>query len=298
MTNSFKRIEKIKNNVIATLTGRGVEERYLRFGGPGEHPARTPTVPTDARSEFLANRAMGDWAEKTLAAALTNQVSGYKVEHYGDNDRIAAGEEGFREFYLGRLERVRVYGKRPDLLLLPEDVDCPKDMPNIPTPDLDGIVQQALAAIEVRSSKFEAETYMREKRKRTQSENISIRDSLNFTVKVEDLIIVYRWMERTQCTQLYAQVFFDSVYAVNFADMFETIASGEGFIIQTPAKSQQKATIMIPVTSGRKIAAFNSLPKFVPERRVTKLGRHDAFVRPVGGRLRIVPDELLAIIGA
>ena len=103
-------------------------------------------------------------------------------------------------------------------------------------------------------------------------------------------------MERTGCTQLYAQVFFDSVYAINFARIFEIVSSGEGFVIETPAKSQQKSTIMIPITSGRQIGAFRNPPDFVPERRITQLGRHDAFVRPVGGDLELNIDELLATI--
>ena len=55
-----------KESLLAELTRRGVDPRYLDFGGPGQKPFRTPTVPTDARSEFLANRAMGDWAENLL----------------------------------------------------------------------------------------------------------------------------------------------------------------------------------------------------------------------------------------
>ncbi len=47
--------------VIATLERKGIEARHLGFGGAGGPPAKKITVPTDARSEFLANRAMGDW---------------------------------------------------------------------------------------------------------------------------------------------------------------------------------------------------------------------------------------------
>lgn len=296
MTNSFERIERVKANVVVSLTRKGVDEKYLRFGGPGERPARQPRVPTAARSEFLANRAMGDWAESTLAAAITEQIEGVKAEHYGDSDRVAAGEEGFRDFYLAKLEEVRLYGKRPDLLILPQEVECPPDMPAIPTLKLDNVVRQAITAVEVRSSKFEAETYMGVKRERAKSGRLPIRECLSFTVKVEDLVVVYRWMERTQCPQIYAQVFFDSVYAINFASVFEIIASGNGFVIESPEKSQQKSTIMIPITSGQKIAEFICSPTFVTSERITTLGRHDAFVRPTGGKLRINSQRFYATI--
>ena len=42
--------------VIEVLEGKGIEPRYLQFGG--ELPVEKKIfVPTDARSEFLANRA-------------------------------------------------------------------------------------------------------------------------------------------------------------------------------------------------------------------------------------------------
>jgi len=292
----FVAIEQAADDVVKTLTGKKVEPRFLNFGGAGPAPEKEPRVPTDARSEFLANRAMGDWAEDCLAEALSRQVPKYKAVHYGHNDSISAGEPGFKEFYLARLEDVREFGKRPDLLLLPEDQTCPDDMPGQPTPELDEIVGEARAAIEVRSSKFEAETYMRVKRERAAEGKVSIRDGLSFTVKVEDLIIVYRWMERTNCEQLYAQVFFDSVYAINFSEIFAIVGSGDGFVIESPAKSQQKATIMIPITRGRRIGQFKAMPDFVVEERITQLGRHDAYVRPVGGDLKIDAEALMATI--
>ena len=109
------------------------------------------------------------------------------------------------------------------------------------------------------------------------------RETPSFTVKVEDLVIVYRWLERHRVPQSYCQVFFDSVFAINFLDIFAAIASGEDFSIQTPAKSQEKATIMIPITCGIQVGKATSLPAFAAEHHVTKLGRHDAYVVPQGG---------------
>ena len=83
--------------------------------------------------------------------------------------------------------------------------------------------------------------------------------------------------------QSYCQVFFDSVFAINFLDIFATIGSGSGFTIETPEKSQEKATIMIPITSGAQIGRATAIPTFAAEHRVTELGRHDAYVVPQGG---------------
>ena len=117
--------------------------------------------------------------------------------------------------------------------------------------------------------------------------NRASRESPSFTVKVEDLKIVYRWIERYRKPQVYAQVFFDSVFALNFLDVVRIIGSGEGFVIETPRKSQEKSTIMIPITSGRQIGRFGELPTFQTAERITHLGRHDAFVVPIGGRLEL-----------
>jgi hypothetical protein len=93
----------------------------------------------------------------------------------------------------------------------------------------------------------------------------------------------HRWLERHGVPQTYCQVFFDSVFAINFLDIFATIAAGDGYSIETPAKSQEKATIMIPITRGARIGKATSLPTFAAEHRVTELGRHDAYVVPQGG---------------
>jgi hypothetical protein len=269
--------------VIATLERKGIEARHLEFGGEGQPPAKKITVPTDARSEFLANRAMGDWAEHSLSLALRPAFPDLRIVQYGNTDRIAAGHPAFKARYLAGIEGTRRFGKRPDLLILPGSVAAPDDISELNHDESDGLVQQAISSIEARSSKFEALTYMRVRQQQRAAGNKTARETPSFTVKVEDLIIVYRWLERYGVVQSYCQVFFDSIFAINFIDIFSIIASGSGFTIETPAKSQEKATIMIPITSGAQIGTATALPRFEAEHRVTELGRHDAFVVPCGG---------------
>ncbi len=269
--------------VIATLERKGIEARHLGFGGEGKPSSKKITVPTDARSEFLANRAMGDWAEHSLSLALRPVFSDLKVVQYGNTDRIAAGHPEFKAKYLAGIEETRRFGKRPDLLILPSHVALLDDISELSHADSDAFVNEAITSIEVRSSKFEALTYMRVRQQQREAGNNRARETPSFTVKVEDLIIVYRWLERYGVVQSYCQVFFDSIFAINFLDIFSIISSGSGFTIETPAKSQEKATIMIPITSGAKIGIATELPRFEAEHRVTELGRHDAFVVPCGG---------------
>jgi hypothetical protein len=110
------------------------------------------------------------------------------------------------------------------------------------------------------------------------------------------LVIVYRWLERHGVPQTYCQVFFDSIFAINFLDIFARIASGKGYAIETPAKSQEKATIMVPITHGVQVGIATELPSFAAEHRITALGRHDAYVVPQGGGFVLDAEKMRPVI--
>lgn len=292
----FQRLRGTLKGVIHHLTEKGIQENHLVFGGQGSIPKRKPTVPTDARSEFLANRAMGDWAERMLMSALQTSFPQWTVAQYGVTDRIAAGHPAFKGRYLAGIEETRLLGKRPDLLIFSSPLSSRTDLLGQPQKETEQIVQQAEAAIEVRSSKFEALTYMATRQQQRQAGITSGRDAPSFTVKVEDLVIVYRWLERNQVPQTYCQVFFDAIFAINFLKIFAIIGQGEGYSIETPAKSQEKATIMIPITAGLQVGRATALPNFTAEHRVTALGRHDAYVVPQGGGFVLNPVHMQRVL--
>lgn len=292
----FGRLKGTLDGVVTNLRAKGIHERHLLFGGEGTMAERKPTVPTDARSEFLANRAMGDWAEQMLAKAIVRAFPEWLVVQYGDTNRIAAGHPGFKASYLAGLEGTRQFGKRPDLLLFPAKTAVATDLSAQSHAETESLVKQAIAAIEVRSSKFEALTCMRVRRQQRAAGKTTARETPSFTVKVEDLIIVYRWLERHGVPQSYCQVFFDSVFAINFLDIFAIIGSGIDFTIETPKKSQEKATIMIPITNGAQIGRATAIPTFAAEHRVTELGRHDAYVVPQGGGFELDPTATKKVL--
>jgi hypothetical protein len=218
-----------------------------------------------------------------LTTALLAALPEWKAAHYGNTDQIAAGHPEFKSRYLAGLEETRIYGKRPDLLLFPAAFTIDSNLTACGPAETAPMVKQAVAAVEVRSSKFDALTYLAVRQSQRESGKTGTRQTLSFTVKVEDLVIVFRWLERHRVPQSYCQVFFDSVFAINFLDIFAVIASGGGYRIETPAKSQEKATIMIPITRGMQVGKATRLPTFAAEHRVTELGRHDVFVVPLGG---------------
>jgi hypothetical protein len=259
------RLKQTLAGVIASLRAKAIEERHLSFGGEGAVPTRKPTVPPEARSEFLANRAMGDWAEQQIAEAVVRACPEWMVSQYGDTNRIAAGHPDFKATYLAGLEQTRRFGKRPDLLLFPPEAKVAADLSARTHAETEALVRQAVAAIEVRSSKFEALTYMAVRKRQREAGKTTGRETPSFAVKVEDLVIVYRWLERHRAPESYCQVFFDSVFAINFLDIFATVAS------------------------GAQIGKATSMPTFAVEHRVTELGRHDAFVVPQGGGFELDP---------
>lgn len=109
--------------------------------------------------------------------------------------------------------------------------------------------------------------------------------------------MVYRWLERHPIPQLYCQVFFDAVFAISVFDILRIISADQKcYAIERDANNQMKSTIKIPVTSGRQIGTIEP-PDFHAEHRVTKLGRHDVYVVPTGGRAQIDRQALYDAIG-
>jgi hypothetical protein len=213
----FARLRQTLDGVVSNLRTKGIHERHLSFGGEGTVPTRRPTVPTDTRSEFLANRAMGDWAEQRLAEAIVHACPEWKISQYGDTNRIAAGHPEFKATYLAGLEQTRQFGKRPDLLLFPSTAAIAADLSTLTHSECDPLLKQAVAAVEVRSSKFEALTYMAVRKRQRDAGKTSARETPSFTVKVEDLVIVYRWLQQHHVPESYCQVFFDSVSQLGLA---------------------------------------------------------------------------------
>ena len=83
--------------------------------------------------------------------------------------------------------------------------------------------------------------------------------------------------------QSYCQVFFDSVFAINFLDIFAIIASGERLHHRDAGKEPGKGNHHDSHYARRADWAATRLPTFAAEHRVTELGRHDAYVVPQGG---------------
>jgi len=111
--------------------------------------------PTMANSEFLTNKEQGDWAEQIVFRTINEFSREYFAVRYGRYESLAAGEDGFAEFYRQYQEELNAIGKRPDLLIFKVS-DFPDKSVDI---ENDEHVRKAIAALEVRSSSFLAGKY-------------------------------------------------------------------------------------------------------------------------------------------
>ena len=73
--------------------------------------------PTMANSEFLTNKEQGDWAEQVVYKAINEFSDDFFAVQYGRTDSIAAGEDGFTDFYIEYQNELNTIGKKPDLLI-------------------------------------------------------------------------------------------------------------------------------------------------------------------------------------
>lgn len=283
-----ERAEALLGGMVEGLTRNKFKPEALEFGGAEDVDARIH-VPTHADSKFIAEQALGDWAESALASAIRDLETDFAPIHYGTSSKKMAGDDGFKEEFIVGTKETRLYGKRPDLLLLPEPIQCALDVSSQPILELDEIANAAVASIEVRSSRLEAQTYIRYRTKQTQEGKKVTNPEPSITVKIEDLQKVYRWIERYQIPQIYCQVFFDQVNAINVLEIMEFIAATPKLRIENPARSR-KTTIMIPLSNSRVVGKLVSEPDFSVSQQTTLTGRRVIYTVPAGGKIEL--DEL------
>jgi hypothetical protein len=129
---------------------------------------------------------------------------------------------------------------------------------------------------------------------------IQKRDYLSITPKVEDIKVVYKWIETFNVPHFYFQVFFDKVYGISFEQILSIIsdANNEGviFSVETDTKNQNKTTIKINSKSGMPIALKVDEPKHESVRKEMDRGRLLFYVTFKGGTAYLDVDNLLNIL--
>lgn len=130
---------------------------------------------------------------------------------------------------------------------------------------------------------------------------IQKRDYLSITPKVEDVKVVYKWIETFNVQHFYFQVFFDKVYGISFEQILSIISDsnneGTVFSVETDNKNQNKTTIKINSRSAIPIASKVEEPIHESVRKEMDRGRLLFYVTFKGGSAYLDVDNLRNILG-
>lgn len=127
------------------------------------------------------------------------------------------------------------------------------------------------------------------------------RDFLSITPKVEDIKVVYKWIETFNVPHFYFQVFFDKVYGISFEQILEIISDSDNedifFRVEKNVKNQNKTTINIKSKSGVQIAYKIDEPQHESVRKEMGRGRLLFYVTFKGGTAYLDVANLCGVLG-
>jgi len=359
--NYYHKIRELTKNVPTSL---------VDFSLPRD-PARTPT---QASSNFITNKEQGDWAENLVFRAINKTSRHFVAVKYGKSDNLAAGDDGFDNFYREFQHELDTIGKRPDLLIFRKSdfkEGLGYDISHIPHAKITDYVKKSIAGVEVRSSAFLFDRYESEMQTRTQElsetalrtkhkilteyldllghsnrnkyiavlqaitpetlsaadfkvpgwsaserlaelndlfkklkqamKKIQKRDFLSITPKVEDIKVVYKWIETFNVPHFYFQVFFDKIYGISFEQILQIISDPDKenveFSVEKDTKNQNKTTIKIRSKSGVQIAYKIDEPRHESVRKEMNRGRLLFYVTFKDGTAYLDVNNLKDILG-
>lgn len=287
----INQIKKEASKARKVLLKKNVDERFCRFSSTPEVVPDRIWAPSQAMTKFQMEQALGDWAEDRVAEAI-NQNPGFTAVAFGDNDKTLSQDKTFGDIYRAGKVREFEFGKRSDILLFEKEANPQNDATGLTGEEAEELCAACVAALEVRSSRTSAEVFIKYCKKQKEAGKRPARMEPSFTVKVEDLAKVFRWIARNEKPVIYIQVFFDKVYALNFIEVFRFIdTKGSKLRLENPNRSG-KFTIMIPISLGRCIGSVIP-PNFEIVHTVHDNGRHDIFGKPSEGKVSIDLEALL-----
>lgn len=140
---------------------------------------------------------------------------------------------------------------------------------------------------------------------KTLNENIrelKKRNFLSITPKVEDLKVVYNWIQRYNIPHFYIQIFFDEAFGISFLEILEMIsdetAEKKDYFIEKDTKNQNKTTIKIDTNICTKVIENIVLPDHFSEaREIGDRGRLLYNVNFIESKAIILKDALNQLLG-
>jgi len=129
---------------------------------------------------------------------------------------------------------------------------------------------------------------------------IQKRDYLSITPKVEDIKVVYKWVEMFNVPHYYFQVFFDKSFGISFKNILTLLTEpekeGEFYEISQDVKNQNKTTIKINTRKTKQIAYKIIEPEHKSIRKEMGRGRLLFYVTFQGGTAYLDIENLKSLL--
>lgn len=171
---------------------------------------------------------------------------------------------------------------------------------------LNGITEKTLTATNFRVPSWSSSERLNQVKNLFSQLKVAIkeiqkRDYLSITAKVEDIKVVYKWIETYNVPHFYFQVFFDKVYGISFEQILKTISNpdNEGviFSVERDVQNQNKTTIKINSKTGSAIASKVDEPTHESRRKEMNRGALLFYVTFNGGTAYLDLNNLRTILG-
>jgi type II restriction enzyme len=171
---------------------------------------------------------------------------------------------------------------------------------------LNGITKETLDVADFRTPSWSSSERLIQvkelfRKLKTALKEIQKRDYLSITPKVEDIKVVYKWVETFNVPHFYFQVFFDKVYGISFENILKIISDSDNdgviFSVETDTKNQNKTTIKINSKAGIPIASKVDEPTHESIRKEMDRGRLLFYVTFKGGSAYLDLNNLQTILG-
>jgi len=203
-------------------------------------PLELPRPPAVASEAFLSTIAQGMWAEEKVIEAVNSTTHLFAIR-YGQSrydGELISKKDAWEKYVTRVYTEMKKYGKRPDVLIFKKgDIDITiSDISEKLEEDIKDIVFKSLAGVEVRSSSYYYEDYVKARG--------SGDKELSITVKEEDIDRILKW-RNTYCGSkpiYYVQIFFDKGFYISFDKILNIIERAKNTKVEHYRKEKDRKT--------------------------------------------------------
>jgi hypothetical protein len=308
----FTAINETSKNYIAIRYGKsddliagddGFNEFYLEFQKELDTIGKRPDILIFDKNDYIAEYGLdiSSLPHATITEYVKKAIAGLEIRSSAfliDQYEYAMSVRTKENLEIALTTRDNILENYSDLLNHPKRV---KYVPILKSIDTETIQALSFKAPGWYSNERLTELSGLFKVLKKSVKEIQKRDYLSITPKVEDIKVVYKWIETFNVPHYYFQVFFDKVYGVSFEQILTFISDSDNegtiFSVEKDNKNQNKTTIKINSKSGKLIANKIEEPIHKSVRKEMARGRLLFYVTFEGGKACLDVDNLIEILG-